>query len=45
MNEKTNMNEGEKEIERNKIDSYLPSRVVHFLINLHVTPRSIWFTR
>mmetsp|Transcript_2067 Transcript_2067/g.2726 ORF Transcript_2067/g.2726 Transcript_2067/m.2726 type:complete len:524 (+) Transcript_2067:60-1631(+) len=29
----------------NRIDSYLPSRVIHFLMNLHITPRPIWLTR
>ena len=23
----------------------MPSRVIHFLMNLHITPRPIWFTR
>ncbi len=29
----------------NKIESYLPSRVIHFLMNLHITPRPIWLVR
>jgi len=29
----------------NRIDSYLPSRVIHFLMNLHITIRPIWLTR
>jgi len=29
----------------NRIDSYLPSRIIHFLMNLHITPRAIWLTR
>ncbi len=28
-----------------EIHGYLPSRLVYFLMNLHVTPRSIWLTR
>jgi broad specificity phosphatase PhoE/predicted kinase len=28
-----------------RIQGYLPSRLVYFLMNLHVTPRSIWLTR
>jgi broad specificity phosphatase PhoE len=27
------------------IEGYLLARVVHFLLNLHVQPRSVWFTR
>jgi hypothetical protein len=27
----------------NKIEAYLPSRVIHFLMNLHITPRPIWY--
>ncbi len=34
-----------KKIILNKIESYLPSRVIHFLMNLHITARPIWFTR
>eukprot|EP01119_Soliformovum_irregulare_P018755 TRINITY_DN5808_c0_g1_i1.p1 TRINITY_DN5808_c0_g1~~TRINITY_DN5808_c0_g1_i1.p1 ORF type:complete len:342 (-),score=93.52 TRINITY_DN5808_c0_g1_i1:71-1096(-) len=34
-----------KQIIINNIESYLPSRVVHFLMNLHVHPRPIWMTR
>jgi broad specificity phosphatase PhoE/predicted kinase len=29
----------------NKIESYLSSRVIHFLMNLHITVRPIWLTR
>eukprot|EP01114_Cavostelium_apophysatum_P016203 TRINITY_DN4554_c0_g2_i1.p1 TRINITY_DN4554_c0_g2~~TRINITY_DN4554_c0_g2_i1.p1 ORF type:complete len:558 (+),score=68.88 TRINITY_DN4554_c0_g2_i1:27-1676(+) len=29
----------------NKINSYLLSRVIYFLMNLHVTPRPIWLSR
>ncbi|PRP89620.1 hypothetical protein PROFUN_00884 [Planoprotostelium fungivorum] len=29
----------------NRIESYLPSRIIHFLMNLHITPRAIWLTR
>ncbi|HEY1691854.1 MAG TPA: 6-phosphofructo-2-kinase/fructose-2,6-bisphosphatase [Polyangiaceae bacterium] len=28
-----------------QIEGYLLARVVHFLLNLHVQPRSIWFSR
>jgi len=28
-----------------RIEGYLLARVVHFLLNLHVQPRSVWFTR
>jgi broad specificity phosphatase PhoE/predicted kinase len=28
-----------------QIHGYLLARVVHFLLNLHVQPRSVWFTR
>jgi broad specificity phosphatase PhoE/predicted kinase len=28
-----------------QIEGYLLARVVHFLLNLHVQPRSVWFTR
>jgi broad specificity phosphatase PhoE/predicted kinase len=28
-----------------RIEGYLLARVVHFLINLHVRPRSVWLTR
>ncbi|KAH9813861.1 6-phosphofructo-2-kinase-domain-containing protein [Melampsora americana] len=33
------------EVTVNKIDGYLASRVAFYLMNLHVTPRSIFFTR
>lgn len=29
----------------NRVDSYLPSRLVAFLMNLHLTTRPIWLTR
>lgn len=29
----------------NNIESYLPSRVIHFLMNLHSQPRPIWLSR
>lgn len=29
----------------NRVDSYLPSRIVFFLMNLHNTPRNIYLTR
>ena len=29
----------------NRIQGYLASRLVSFIINLHVTPRTIWLTR
>ncbi|KAH8927862.1 fructose-2,6-bisphosphatase [Atractiella rhizophila] len=32
-------------VETNKIETYLQSRVVFYLMNLHLTPRSIFFTR
>lgn len=28
-----------------RVQGYLPSRLVYFLMNLHVVPRSIWLTR
>ncbi len=28
-----------------RIQGYLPARVVHFLLNLHIQPRSVWLTR
>jgi broad specificity phosphatase PhoE/predicted kinase len=28
-----------------RIEGYLLARVVHFLLNLHVQPKSVWFTR
>eukprot|EP01118_Nematostelium_gracile_P009010 TRINITY_DN3016_c0_g1_i1.p2 TRINITY_DN3016_c0_g1~~TRINITY_DN3016_c0_g1_i1.p2 ORF type:complete len:186 (-),score=46.18 TRINITY_DN3016_c0_g1_i1:413-970(-) len=34
-----------RQIRANKIESYLASRIVHFLMNLHVTTRPIWLTR
>ncbi|CAH7676809.1 fructose-6-phosphate 2-kinase [Phakopsora pachyrhizi] len=33
------------EVTINRIDNYLSSRVAFYLMNLHVTPRSIFFTR
>jgi len=29
----------------NKVESYLPSRIIHFVMNLHTRPRPIWLTR
>jgi len=29
----------------NRIDGYLQSRIAFYLMNLHLTPRSIYFTR
>jgi len=29
----------------NRVESYLASRIVHFLMNLHINPRPIWLTR
>ncbi|KAF2070603.1 hypothetical protein CYY_008079 [Polysphondylium violaceum] len=34
-----------KKIEVNNITGYIPSRVVFFLMNLHIHPRPIWLTR
>ncbi|KAM0792229.1 hypothetical protein ACM66B_004925 [Microbotryomycetes sp. NB124-2] len=34
-----------KQVTLNRIDGYLQSRVAFFLMNLHLTPRSIYFTR
>ncbi|KAK5584745.1 hypothetical protein RB653_006362 [Dictyostelium firmibasis] len=34
-----------KKIEVNNITGYIPSRVVFFLMNLHLHPRPIWLTR
>ncbi|POW20136.1 hypothetical protein PSHT_03809 [Puccinia striiformis] len=33
------------EVTVNRIDNYLASRVAFYLMNLHITPRSIFFTR
>jgi 6-phosphofructo-2-kinase / fructose-2,6-biphosphatase 2 len=38
------MNVG-KQVIINKIQDYLQSRVVYFLMNLHIKPRSIWISR
>jgi 6-phosphofructo-2-kinase / fructose-2,6-biphosphatase 2 len=38
------MNVG-KQVVINKIQDYLQSRVVYFLMNLHIKPRSIWLSR
>lgn len=32
-------------VEINRLDGYLPSRLVSFLMNLHLTERPIWLTR
>lgn len=32
-------------MELSRIEGYLVARVVHFLLNLHVDPRSVWLTR
>ncbi|EFA74974.1 Fructose-6-phosphate-2-kinase [Heterostelium album PN500] len=34
-----------KKIEVNNITGYIPSRIVFFLMNLHIHPRPIWLTR
>lgn len=34
-----------RQITVNNIESYLPSRVIHFLMNLHSQPRPIWLSR
>lgn len=34
-----------KQVTVNKIDGYLESRIAFYLMNLHLTPRSIYFTR
>ncbi|KYQ91014.1 Fructose-6-phosphate 2-kinase/fructose-2 [Tieghemostelium lacteum] len=34
-----------KKIEVNNITGYIPSRIVFFLMNLHIIPRPIWLTR
>lgn len=34
-----------KQVIINKIQDYLQSRVVYFLMNLHIRPRSIWLSR
>lgn len=34
-----------RQLQVNRIDGYLQSRLVTFLMNLHVTPRTIWLTR
>lgn len=34
-----------RRLEAEGIQGYLPSRLVYFLMNLHVSPRSIWLTR
>lgn len=42
------MREGEgnvKQVTVNRIDGYLQSRIAFYLMNLHLTPRSIYFTR
>jgi broad specificity phosphatase PhoE/predicted kinase len=34
-----------RKMELHRIQGYLLARVVHFLLNLHVQPRSVWLTR
>lgn len=34
-----------RKVVTHRIQGYLPSRLVYFLMNLHVVPRSIWLTR
>lgn len=34
-----------KQVTVNRIDGYLQSRIAFYLMNLHLTPRSIFFTR
>ncbi|MCB9591801.1 MAG: 6-phosphofructo-2-kinase/fructose-2,6-bisphosphatase [Sandaracinaceae bacterium] len=34
-----------RKVVAHRIQGYLPSRLVYFLMNLHVVPRSIWLTR
>jgi len=34
-----------KQVTVNRIDGYLQSRIAFYLMNLHLTPRSIYFTR
>jgi 6-phosphofructo-2-kinase/fructose-2,6-biphosphatase 2 len=38
------MNVGRK-VFINRIQDYLQSRVVYFLMNLHIRPRSVWLSR
>jgi 6-phosphofructo-2-kinase / fructose-2,6-biphosphatase 2 len=33
------------QVTTNRIETYLQSRIVFYLMNLHITPRSIFFTR
>lgn len=37
--------DGGKSFIVNNIETYLPSRVVHFVMNLHATTRTIWLSR
>ena len=34
-----------RKVVAHRVQGYLPSRLVHFLMNLHVAPRSTWLTR
>ncbi len=34
-----------RKLEAHRMQGYLPSRLVYFVMNLHVTPRSIWLAR
>ena len=34
-----------RRLEVNRIDGYLPARLVTFLLNIHIAPRRIWLTR
>ena len=34
-----------KQVEVNKINGYLQSRIAFYLMNLHLTPRNIFFSR
>jgi hypothetical protein len=34
-----------KQVIINQIQDYLQSRVVYYLMNLHIKPRSIWLSR
>jgi 6-phosphofructo-2-kinase/fructose-2,6-biphosphatase 2 len=34
-----------KQVIINRIQDYLQSRIVYYLMNLHIRPRSIWLSR
>lgn len=34
-----------RQLQVNRLQGYLPSRIVPFLMNLHLSPRTIWLTR